>query len=175
MSKKRIDQKRLKEVLHYNPKTGIFTWKINKKRAKKGDVVNTFCKGYIIVSIDGFRYKTHRLAWFYVYGYFPKEDIDHKDRIKHHNWISNLRIASRSDNMKNTKNRKDNKTGINGVRWNKPKKRWKVAITTIYVGQSKSFDEAVCMRLAAEQCLGWEKWNFNSSAYKYVQNMINKQ
>jgi len=72
--KKKLTQKRLKELLDYNEITGLFVRKVDRKwNAKAGDILNsTDSNGYIQVWIDGERYRGHRLAWLYVHGYFPE-------------------------------------------------------------------------------------------------------
>jgi hypothetical protein len=110
----------LKEILDYDSDTGIFKWKINKGPAQIGKIAG--CKnkfGYIRINltVKGIR-KTvlaHRLAWFYFYGTWPKNLIDHKDGISDHNWIKNLREASHQQNNWNKKVSKFNKSGIKGV------------------------------------------------------------
>lgn len=174
----RITQDKLKELLHYNPDTGIFTWLVSKlPNATIGGVAGHKSKdGYIYITVDSICYCGHRLAWLYEHGYFPENGIDHKDRIKHHNWISNIREASQQCNMRNTDVRKDNTSGVVGVCWHKASRKW-VAQTTIngihkYLGCYDDFDEAVCVRYATEQCLDWHKCNTNSSASQYVKNNI---
>lgn len=99
-------------------------------------------------------YYAHRLAWFYYYGYWPENKIDHRDQIKHHNWILNLREASDQCNQRNTGNRKDNKSGVKGVTWSNANNKWKVEIRINnkgkFLGYFVNFVEAVCTRLAAE-------------------------
>jgi len=96
------------------------------------------------------------LAWLYIYGYWPENDINHKDRIKHHNWISNLREISQQYNTRNIRNLKNNKSGVKGVCKNK-RSKYKSYITVnnkkTNFGQYKDFNEAICHHLAAEQCL----------------------
>ena len=175
---KKLTQKRLKEVLHYNPETGIFTWRIaTAKSIKIGDIAG--CKGkqgYIPINVDNKRYYSHRLAWLYIHGYFPEHGLDHKDRIKHHNWIDNLREVSQQCNLRNTINSKNNTSNVKGVHWNKNANKWeariKVNSKVKYIGIYKSFDEAVCARLAGEQCLDWADCDSSSPAYKYVQEML---
>ena len=109
--KEELTQARLKELLYYDQKTGIFTWKESRRCVKKDDVSGTLdSKGYVIIMVDRIRYKAHRLAWFYIYGVWPKNDIDHINTIRHHNFIVNLREATRGENLQNqTKAHKDNK------------------------------------------------------------------
>jgi len=178
MSKKKLTQKRLKEVLSYNPKTGIFIW-INTKahRLNNGDVAGyKEPDGYIQIRVYGVLQKAHRLAWLYVYGYLPENDLDHIDRVPYHNWIDNLREVSASCNMRNCGNRKNNTSGIKGVSFDKRKNKWASYLMVNYVkknlGTYISFDNAVCARLAGEQACNWSGCDSSSPAYQYVQKMI---
>jgi hypothetical protein len=174
---KKLTQERLKELFFYDPLVGDFVRRINiGHRVKKGDIAGSNYSGYLMTMIDGKRYLNHILAWLYVYGYFPENDIDHKDQIKHHNWISNLRETSKQCNMRNCKTRTDNTSGIKGICWDKRTKRWFVSMTINtkhkYLGRYKNFENAVCARLAGEQCLNWSNCDSSSPAYQYVQNNI---
>lgn len=100
-----LTQERLKELLHYNPETGIFTWK-SKTHSKSPVIIgselkNTDKDGYLRVSLFCKYYKLHRLAWFYVFGHWPKNQIDHINCNKKDNRINNLRDVSQSQNMQN--------------------------------------------------------------------------
>ncbi len=163
-----LTHKRLVYCLDYDPDTGIFTrdGKIAGYRDKDS--------GYITIGIDNTQYSAHRLAWFFYYGYWPENQIDHKDQIKHHNWISNLREATDQCQRRNSGNRIDNKTGVKGVTSIK-EGRWRASITINSIGKNlghfDDFDEAVCHRLAAEQCLNWSGCDSNSPAYQYVKKL----
>lgn len=170
-----ISAKELKELLHYDSDTGIFTWKVsNGNRINIGDVSGSISKidGYIRIKINGKMYLAHRLAWLYEYGYFPENDLDHKDRIKHHNWIKNLRETSDVCNQRNTGNPKNNTSGVKGICWAEQNNKWKAQIVidrkTKGLGYYSDFLEAVCHRLAAEQCVNWEGCDSSSPAYQYV-------
>lgn len=170
---KNITLKRLKEVLDLNHETGIFTWKISTANyIKVGSVAGSDENGYIVIQIDGKRYKAHRLVWFLEEGYFPEHGLDHKDRVRNHNWRSNLREASTQCNSRNTGNHITNTSGVKGVSWDKALGMWKVSIRNNYKGKHlgyyKSFDNAVCARLAGEQCLDWANCDSSSPAFKYV-------
>ena len=99
-----INQKQLKEVLHYDPLSGIFIWKIKSARCIQiGDIAGYKDHGYIRIEINHKAYFANRLAFLYMEGYFPEGDVDHKDRIKDNNKWNNLRHVTRSCNMRNTK------------------------------------------------------------------------
>lgn len=94
---------RLKEVLHYNPETGIFIWlKTLSNRTKVGYNAGTHKNnGYMRIDIDGYFYYAHRLAFLYMTGEWPKNEIDHIDNIRDNNKWENLREVTRSQNNKN--------------------------------------------------------------------------
>lgn len=97
-----LKQARLKELLHYDPHTGIFTSLVKCGRRPKGSRPEAVqSAGYTQISIDGRRYLTHRLAWLYVYGQFPPEHIDHINLDKSDNRIVNLRAVTKSENARN--------------------------------------------------------------------------
>src|SRR5690606_33911522 len=96
-----LTQARLKQLLDYDPTTGIFTRRVSRGGMKKGSVAGfTSVKGYTVIGVDGKLYSAHRLAWLYVYGVMPRE-IDHRNRVKTDNSILNLREASRAMNNQN--------------------------------------------------------------------------
>lgn len=93
----------IKDYVHYDGETGIISWKIGRGRAVAGAATGNMCtNGYMMfqVVVGGKRYKTlsHRYAWYYIYGYWPKE-IDHIDRDRSNNAISNLREFDRARNV----------------------------------------------------------------------------
>jgi hypothetical protein len=110
-----MHHKYLTEILHYNPITGIFTWAISRPRINIGQIAGCVHKNkkYRYIEIDGKSYAAHRLAWFYVYKEFPKEQIDHINRIKDDNRIENLREATNAQNRANSKT--NNKHEMKGV------------------------------------------------------------
>jgi|688.fasta_scaffold385740_2 hypothetical protein len=101
-------QQELKELLHYDPDTGVFTWKAAVgKRIKIGRTTGTpNGKGYLRVKIKGRLYLAHRLAWLYVYGVWPKwpeVQIDHINNVRSDNRIENLRVSTHRQNSQNRK------------------------------------------------------------------------
>ena len=105
-------------------------------------------------------------------GYWAENDIDHDNRIRWDDRFKNLRHKSRQCNNINKGITKANNSGVVGVYYESKRNRWKSHIKfnhkTIYLGRYKVFDDAVCARLAAEQCLGWPNCNTTSSAYLYL-------
>lgn len=151
-----ITQQRLKELLDYEPETGIFTWRVrNGNRTKVGGNaggVNSY--GYVQIRLDGSLYKAHRLAWLYMYGEMPSDMIDHINRKTGDNRICNLRIATNSQNQQNAGVRNDSTSGIRGVSWDKKRGKWcariKAKDTRRHLGYFESIEEAIAVRCAAE-------------------------
>lgn len=152
-----ITQERLKEVLHYDKDSGVFTW-INKPkkahRIKIGDIAGCLKEdGYIRLAIDGSRYYAHRLAWLYEYGYIPYQ-IDHINQVRSDNRIVNLRESNDSLNMKNKTQYDNNTSGVTGVYWRKDRNRWIAKIRVdgeqIFLGMFTKYSDAVDARKNAE-------------------------
>lgn len=111
-----LTHERLLELLEYDPLTGVFTWKLvdRKNRNKCGIAGTRNGKGYIQITVDRKIYLAHRLAWFYMFQEWP-DRLDHEDRHKDHNWVTNLRLASGVQNNGNIQETAGNKTGFRGV------------------------------------------------------------
>jgi len=154
-----LTQERLKELLHYNPETGVFTRACNKAYTKKGDVAGySDRKGYVIIGLDRKQFKAHRLAWLYVYGYLPNSEIDHINRVKNDNRIVNLRIACGYENTQNVASpRVNNTTGFLGVHWHKEKQKFVASIAAygkrMHLGQYDTAEEASVAYIAAKRQL----------------------
>ena len=170
----KLTQERLKEWVAYNPKTGKFYNKIKRNRAPLGIEVGAVDRhrGCIKINVNYERHYAHRLAWLYEYGYLPENQIDHIDRDPSNNRISNLREVSQVCNTRNCGNPATNKSGVKGIHRNKKSGKWcaQIMVTqyNVYLGRFDDFDEAVCHRLAAEQCLNWEGCDSSSPAYQHV-------
>lgn len=109
-----ITQARLKELLHYDPETGVFTWAIARRKCRKGHIAGTMNgNGYVRIIIDRKKHYAHRLAWLYVTGKLPDDQIDHVNMDKSDNRFCNLREATCQQNNVNKNAR--TATGSKGV------------------------------------------------------------
>ncbi len=158
-----ITQAELKENLYYNPKTGDFTrLASHSNRTKVGDIAGTLdCYGYSVVMVKGSIYKAHRLAWFIIYGAWPKDQIDHINHNKSDNRIVNLREADSRENHRNCPMQKNNISGCCGVSWVKRDKVWRAQIkidgTIISLGSYTDKFEAICARKSADNKYGFHE------------------
>jgi len=141
-----VSQERLAELLDYDPETGLFVWRPRKGPAKRfnGKIAGAaHTKGYVRIVIDQKNYFAHRLAWFYVHGVWPPEDVDHINGVRNDNRIANLRLASRSENLANKVCGSDRR----GVCWHKKAKKWAVSVKAArkshHIGLFDDLEEAV--------------------------------
>ena len=149
-----LTQARLKEQLHYDPETGIFTWLVSSSpRVKIGDISGSLNgEGYLINQVNGRMYVTHRLAFLYMTGDIP-EQVDHENHIRHDNRWANLRAATNKINQQNASIRKDNKSGFTGVNWHKSIEKWVAYINVdnvrIHLGCFSDVNDAIAARKSA--------------------------
>lgn len=157
----------LRQVLDYNPETGVFLWKVaTSSRSPIGSVAGTINKaGYRFISIDGRKYLAHRLAWLHVHGVWPSGDIDHVNRIKTDNRLINLREATRTQNNVNSKVRSDNTSGHRGVTWHRGSQKWRATVhlngKQYQVGMFEVLEDAVEAQKVAQSKLHKEFSNFD--------------
>lgn len=145
-----ITHARLLELFRYNKHLGVFVRRITvSSRARKGQIAG--CKmrigdgrEYVVISVDSRQYSEHRLAWFYTYGVWPGDELDHKDGNGLNNSIDNLREADSVQNQGNTRARRNNKLGIKGVRLIGSAYRAEIKPNgkTIHLGNFKTPEEA---------------------------------
>lgn len=127
MAEDKLTQEELRRHIHYNQETGIMTWILpTTHRVHIGRIVGTKSNGYVLTMLFGKRQYVHRLAWLYVYGKFPKVEIDHINGNKSDNRIINLREANRSQNSMNRGPAIKNISGHKGVVWDKERNKWVV-------------------------------------------------
>lgn len=117
MSGKYLTHARLRELLTYDPDTGVFRWNIDRGPCKAGDVAGSpRLNGYRTLFIDGRFYLAHRAAWLYMKGCWPESQIDHRNNVRSDNHFDNLREATNQTNNHNkTRPYSNSKTGLLGV------------------------------------------------------------
>lgn len=126
-----LTQEGLKELLHYDSETGQFTWNVTLcNRARKGNKAGHIAgRGYLYIGFNGKVYSAHRLAWLYVYGQIPENDIDHINGEKTDNRINNLRDVETVINCQNRRAARDgSRSGIMGASWHKRIGKWAAQI-----------------------------------------------
>jgi hypothetical protein len=137
----------LREMLDYDWRTGVFTWRIAVGRVRPGDRAGRINRsGYLQIGVGGQRYSAHRLVWLYVYGMWPIGDIDHINGDRSDNRLKNLRPATDAQNRANAKKQCGSSSGLKGVCFHKKLSKWQATITvdgkTKYLGIFATEQEA---------------------------------
>ncbi|AGR47930.1 HNH endonuclease [Sinorhizobium phage phiM7] len=179
-----ITQNEVRELIKYNPETGKLYWKYrsidwfcdtkkmsattNQKRwnhryAGKECFTSLDQDGYYIGSINGVGYRSHRIIWLLVHGYFP-EMIDHINGNTGDNRLINIRDVDKWENSKNQKLARNNTSGVAGVDYwanTTNTKKWVARISVNgkrkLLGYFSSMEEAAEARKAAEAEYGYHK------------------
>ena len=116
---------RLKHLVSYEKETGQFEWLNPTRKGLK--TIGTNHQGYLRIRIDGKKYMAHRLAWFYTYGSWPVDQIDHINGVKSDNRIANLREATNPENCRNKALTCRNKSGYKGVHFDADSNKWRAS------------------------------------------------
>ena len=163
----------MKEILTYDNITGEFRWRVRDKvlfnqkmkldswnRKYAGTVATSSDgRGYLLVSVGRYPFKAHRLAYLYMTGCWPDDQMDHISGDRSDNSWGNLRVVSTKENGYNQRVPSNNTSGIIGVFWMKDRLRWKAQIKVDGVGKVlgtyKDFFEACCSRKSAERRYGF--------------------
>jgi hypothetical protein len=158
----KLTLERLREVLEYDPESGVWVWKMSTassrtggRKAKPGKIAGALSNGYVVIRIDNRLYEAHRLAWFYTTGTWPKAEIDHINMIRADNRWSNLREATHSQNGANRGANKNSKSGAKGVTRNG--KRWQAKVLNKYLGTFDTVEEA---RTACQEYMKQQRGEF---------------
>lgn len=123
---------RVREALHYEPDSGVFTWaKQLSNRNGVGKRAGVICKqhGYRIIGIDGKTYHAARLAWLWMTGRWPDDRVDHINMDRSDDRWRNLREATHSQNLGNTRRWAHNSSGYKGVHLDGGSGKWRARIT----------------------------------------------
>ncbi|BEV44798.1 HNH endonuclease [Afipia carboxidovorans] len=148
----------LREWFHYDEATGVFTWikepkAIGSRLGKIAGSKNRF--GYVIIGVPGFgQVQAHRLAWIYCYGLtIGGAEIDHIDGNPSNNAISNLRLATSTQQKQNKRVQSNNRSGLKGAYYHAAHKgkKWRTQIAVrrpdgskklIFLGYFETAEEA---------------------------------
>ncbi len=140
-----VTAKRLREVLSYDLETGVFTWKPRPAEQFSSDkscktwntrFAGKHCgcidseRGYVLIRVDGEQYFAHRLAWLFVTGVWPKNEVDHRNGIRSDNRWLNLRDVTPGVNRQNRRAPSRSAAGALGVSINKKTGRFESRIRT---------------------------------------------
>jgi hypothetical protein len=158
-----LTAEKLKEYLQYNEDSGCFTWIKSKGTAKKGEVAgcrdDVGKKIYWAIKFNNKKYSAHRLAWFYVHGCWPVDEIDHINGNGCDNRLDNLREVDNAENKKNLRKFASNTTGTTGVYHCKSSGKWYSQITidreTKHLGYYFDKSQAIKARKTAEKLHGF--------------------
>jgi hypothetical protein len=162
-----LNTSNLKELTHYNPLTGSFTWsKIDTPNQTSvgceiGSIAESHGNFYRITSFNGSYTRVHRIIFLYMTGELPLNQIDHIDGNGLNNKWDNIRHVTNSVNMKNKKKYSNNKSGLSGVRQDKASGKYLVRISDnkkrLFIGSFSNYFDACCARLSAENRLGYHQ------------------
>jgi hypothetical protein len=156
----RLTRARLRELLHYNSKTGEFRWRKRPRNSVRidrsaGHVPSQ--QGRRRIGIDRRVYVAHQLAWFYMTGRWGYPTIDHRDGDAGNNRWTNLRQASRSQNNANRRRPRHNTSGYKGARLCHESGKWRACIgrngKNIHLGRFETAEAAHAAYLAAARKL----------------------
>lgn len=129
----------LRELLHYEPETGWFTWAVSRSgNVMIGDRAGSQNKatGYRDVWIGERQYASHRLAYFWMTGEWPVHTVDHINLDKTDDRWANLRHATQQQQCGNRGLNSRNKSGFKGVSFSRQENKWYASIKVS--GKSKN-------------------------------------
>lgn len=155
----------LRQLLRYDPRTGLLFWKERKScpqfsaRYAGKEALTSVRHGYRYGEIFNKPVSAHRVAFTIYYGKHPNGEIDHINGDRSDNRISNLRDVTRTINARNMKKSVANKSGVTGVSFYKASAKWQSRIMAngkyLHLGYFDNFEDAVSARKKAEETFGY--------------------
>lgn len=126
MANSNLTAARLRELLSFDELTGIFTWRESRSSRRAGDPAGCLdYEGYRVIRVESKTCRAHRLAWLYVYGKWPDDQIDHINGLRDDNRLANLRDVTRFVNAQNKRTtRAKTASGRQGVTPDKYSDKW---------------------------------------------------
>lgn len=165
----------VKSMIDYDPATGIMTSKVRTGgNISVGSVVGYSDRnGYRWVSINKQKFPAARVAWCLSYGEWPVDgEIDHINRDRGDNRLSNLRLVSREINQRNRGVNRNNKSGVIGVSFSSRCGMYVAGMTLNYkafsIGMFDTMEEAVFKRWECEIQYGYPNAFTDSTALQYL-------
>lgn len=122
---------------------GQLVWICIKPQVKYGEIAGRITEcGYRQICVDYRFYYAHRVIWEQFNGPIPDGmEIDHIDTNKDCNYLWNLRLATRNQNMHNRGIQQNNTSGIKGVCWEKSRNCWQANIQVKGARKVKRFKD----------------------------------
>lgn len=139
----------LRYLLSYDPSTGVFIRRVSPRTDRAGRPTGSInpTGGYHLIRLEGRSYMSHRLAWLYMTGEWPEEEIDHINGIRSDNRFENLRAVKARHNHSNRGLSSRNTSGHSGVAWNRANKNWRASFrqdgVRVEVGSFSDLQDAI--------------------------------
>jgi HNH endonuclease/AP2 domain len=143
-------------VVWFATQAGGNSW--NTKYAGTRALDNLATGGYLEGTIFYRELKAHRVIFKMTHGWCP-EYVDHENGNRVDNRPSNLKPATKVENGRNMKRKKNNTSGVNGVSWKKENQKWVAKIVLdkkqVHLGYFNTLEEATAARKQAEEGHGF--------------------
>lgn len=161
----------LRQLLRYEPETGKLFWRSrgvelfnsqracnawNARHSGREAFISEHPQGYARGQINRVSMPAHRVIWAICNGVWPNT-VDHIDGDVKNNKIENLRDVTQAENNRNAKLRSDNKSGEQGVHWNKDRQKWVAVVGNQYLGLFSTKALAVTARRSAASEFGFHE------------------